>query len=138
MTNIYLYLGIFLGLIFIVIILYLILKKEGKDTDPVISRSKDMIIIINQRIHTFYSEIQQKDKKVNELVMKQEKNHSSEKTEKISQLNTEIQELIADIEDLNEFKNYIEEKIKKPKRIDIDELQEYLTHVADRIKFRYT
>ncbi len=138
MTNIYLYLGIFLGLIFIGIILYLILKKQGKDTHPVISRSKDMIIIINQRINTVYREIQQKDKKVNELVMKQEKTQSSEKTEKVSQLNTEIQELIADIEDLNEFKNNIEEKIKKPKRINIDELQEYLTYVADRIKFRYT
>ena len=143
-----LYLGIgvpvFLAVIFLII--YLAQKRRKKVKSPILERADDTIVIVTQRIHTMNQRIKKLDEDVTKLVIVKEKDDTSLIDEtidmkniqiKIDQSKKEIDELIADIKDLRDYKTEIENVIKRKEETSLEELEKLLDAVKEKLQYRF-
>ena len=143
-----LYIGIgvpvFLAVIFLII--YLTQKRRKKVKNPILERADDTIVIVTQRIHTMNKRIKNLDEDVTKLVIDKEKNDTSLIDEtidveniqiKIDQNKKEIEELIADIKDLRDYKTAIEDVIKRKEENNLEELEKLLDAVKEKLQYRF-
>ncbi|MHA1482077.1 MAG: hypothetical protein ACTSUP_08285 [Candidatus Heimdallarchaeaceae archaeon] len=143
-----LYIGIgvpvFLAVIFLII--YLTQKRRKKVKNPILERADDTIVIVTQRIHTMNKRIKNLDEDVTKLVIDKEKNDTSLIDEtidveniqiKIDQNKKEIEELIADIKDLRDYKTEIEDVIKRKEENNLEELEKLLDAVKEKLQYRF-
>ncbi|MCK4973089.1 MAG: hypothetical protein KAS52_07185 [Candidatus Heimdallarchaeota archaeon] len=143
-----LYLGIgvpvFLAVIFLII--YLAQKRRKKVKSPILERADDTIVIVTQRIHTMNQRIKKLDEDVTKLVIVKEKDDTSLIDETIDMKNIqinidqskkEIDELIADIKDLRDYKTEIENVIKRKEETSLEELEKLLDAVKEKLQYRF-
>ena len=143
-----LYLGIgvpvFLAVIFLII--YLSQKRRKKVKSPLLERADDTIVIVTQRIHTMNQRIKKLDEDVTKLVIVKEKNDTSLIDEtidveniqnKINQSKKEIEELIADIKDPRDYKTEIEDVIRRKEENSLEELENLLDAVKEKLQYRF-
>lgn len=143
-----LYIGIgvpvFLAIIFLII--YLAQKRRKKVKSPILERADDTIVIVTQRIHSMNQRIKKLDEGITKLVIVKEKNDTSIIDEnidienvqiKIDQDKKEIEELIADIKDLRDYKTEIEEVIKRKEENRLEELEKLLDAVKEKLQYRF-
>ncbi len=143
-----LYIGIgvpvFLAVIFLII--YLTQKRRKKVKNPILERADDTIVIVTQRIHTMNQRIKKLDEDVTKLVIVKEKDDTSLIDEtidmkniqiKIDQSKKEIDELIADIKDLRDYKTEIENVIKRKEETSLEELEKLLDAVKEKLQYRF-
>lgn len=146
--NVALYIGIgvpvFLAVIFLII--YLAQKRRKKVKSPILERANDTIVIVTQRIHTMNQRIKKLDENVTKLVIAKEKNDTSLIDEtidmeniqiKIDQSKKEIDELIADIKDLRDYKTEIEDVIERKEENSLEELEKLLDAVKEKLQYRF-
>ena len=143
-----LYIGIgvpvFLAIIFLII--YLAQKRRKKVKSPILERADDTIVIVTQRIHSMNQRIKKLDEGITKLVIVKEKNDTSIIDEnidieniqiKIDQDKKEIEELIADIKDLRDYKTEIEEVIERKEENRLEELEKLLDAVKEKLQYRF-
>lgn len=143
-----LYIGIgvpvFLAVIFLII--YFVQKRRKKIKSPILERADDTIVIVTQRIHSMNHRIKKLDENVTKLVITKEKNDPSLSDEtigmeniqiKINQDKKEIEELIADIKDLRDYKIEIEDVIKRKEENSMEELEKLLDAVKEKLQYRF-
>ena len=142
----YISLGVVAGLAIIAIIVYFVLKRSKKVKDPILIRAEDTIVIITQRIHTMNRRIKNLDEAVTKLVIAQEKEDPSlvdDVTDmetiqaKIDQNKKEINEQIADIQDLKDYKTEIEDFIRSKEEKNMEELEKILDGVKEKLQYRF-
>lgn len=145
-----LYVGIGVGVpVFLVVIflsIYFIQKKRKKAKSPILERADDTIVIVTQRIHTMNQRIKKLDVGVTKLVIAKEKNDPSLIDEtinmeniqiKIDQNRKEIEELIADMKDLRDYKTEIEDIMKRKEENSLEELEKLLDAVKEKLQYRF-
>ncbi len=145
-TALYVGIGVAVFLAGIFLIIYFSLKRRKKAKSPILERANDTIVIVTQRIHTMNQRIKKLDESVTKLVIAKEKNDSSLIDEtidmeniqtKIDQNKKEIEELIADIKDLRDFKTEIEDVIKIKEENSLEELEKLLDAVKEKLQYRF-
>ncbi|OLS32149.1 MAG: hypothetical protein HeimAB125_11800 [Candidatus Heimdallarchaeota archaeon AB_125] len=145
--GLYIGLGVGLGSLFIIIIVIFVLRGKKKETNPLISRSKDVIVIINQRILSMNSRIQTFDSEITKLVAAKEKEDMSllDQTIELSDIpqeieskKKEIKDYIADIRDLEDYKKEIEEIMSKKDENKWDEVESLLEQTKEKMRYRFT
>ncbi len=145
-TALYVGIGVAIFLAGSFLIIYFSLKRRKKARNPIFERANDTIVIVTQRIHTMNQRIEKLDSGVTKLVIAKEKNDSSLIDEtidmgsiqtKIDQNKKEVEELIADIKDLRDYKTEIEEIIKRKEENDLEELEKLLDAVKEKLQYRF-
>jgi chromosome segregation ATPase len=138
--------GVAVFLVVIFLVIYFSLKRRKKAKSPILERANDTIVIVTQRIHTMNQRIKKLDENVTKLVIAKEKNDSSLIDEtidmeniqtKINQNKKEIEELIADIKDLRDYKTEIEDIIKIKDETRLEELEKLLDAVKEKLQYRF-
>ncbi len=145
-----LYLGLGIGvpvfLLVIFLIIYFTQKRRKKAKSPILKRADDTIVIVTQRIHTMNQRIKKLDEGVTKLVIAKEKNGPSlidENIEmgnvqtKIDQNKKEIEDFIADIKDLRDYRTEIENIIKRKEENSLEELEKLLGAVKEKLQYRF-
>jgi len=139
-------LGVGFGCLLILVVVIILLKNKKKEKNPLISRSKDTIVIINQRILSINSRIQKFDEEITKLVTAKEEGDISLLDNSISINNipheietkkTAINGYIADIKDLEDYKREIEEILLKKDENKWDELESLLSQTKEKMKYRF-
>ncbi|MBY8999510.1 MAG: hypothetical protein KGD64_01215 [Candidatus Heimdallarchaeota archaeon] len=143
-----LYIGIgvtvFLGGVSLIV--YFSLKKRKKTKNPVLERAEDTIVILTQRIHKMDKRIKVFDEDVTKLVIAKEKEGSTLTEQdinlediqtKIENNKKEINDLIADIKDLRNYKTEIENLSKSKKHTGGEELEKLLDVVKEKLQYRF-
>ena len=145
--GLYIGLGVGLGSLFVIVIVFFILKSKKKDINPLISRSEDVIVMINQRILSMNSRIQALDKEITKLVAAKEKEDLSlldfgidlsDIPQEIESKKKEINEYIADIKDLEDYKKEIEAIMNRKEETNWVELETLLDKTKEKMKYRFT
>lgn len=143
----YVGIGVPVFLTVIIIIIYFIQKRRKKVKSPIFKRADDTIVIITQRIHTMNQRIKKLDESITKLVIAKEKNDPSLIDEtinieniqtKINQNKKKIEELIADIKDIRDYKTEIEDIIKRKEGNSLEELENLLDAVKEKLQYRFT
>ena len=138
--------GVAVFLVGIFLIIYFSLKRRKKTRSPILERANDTIVIVTQRIHTMNQRIKKLDEGVTKLVIAKEKNDPSLIDEtinmeniqiKIDQNKKEIEELIADIKDLSDYKTEIEDIIEIKDENRLEELEKLLDAVKEKLQYRF-
>jgi len=146
-SGLYIGLGVGLGSLFIIVIVIFVLRGKKKQTNPLISRSKDVIVIINQRILSMNSRIQMFDSEITKLVAAKEKEdislldqtiELSDIPQEIESKKKEIKDYIADIRDLEDYKKEIEEIMSKKDENKWDEVESLLEQTKEKMRYRFT
>jgi hypothetical protein len=146
-STFYIVLGVCLGCLFIGIIVFFRLRSKKKGVNPLVSRSNDVIVMINQRILSMNSRIQKFDNEITQLVAAKEKEdvslldinvELSNIPQEIESRKNEINVYIADIKDLEEYKNEIQEIIAKKDENKWDELESLLEQTKEKMRYRFT
>ena len=146
-SGLYIGLGVGLGSLFIIIVVIFVLRGKKKETNPLISRSKDVIVIINQRILSMNSRIQMFDSEITKLVAAKEKEdislldqtiELSDIPQEIESKKKEIKDYIADIRDLEDYKKEIEEIMSKKDENKWDEVESLLEQTKEKMRYRFT
>jgi len=140
-------LGVGFGCLLILVFVIILLKKnKKKEKNPLISRSKDTIVMINQRILSINFRIQKFDEKITKLVAAKEEGNISlldnsisfdDIPHEIEAKKTAINEYIADIKDLEDYKREIEEILLKKDENKWDELESLLSQTKEKMKYRF-
>ncbi|MCE7747126.1 MAG: hypothetical protein GPJ51_01930 [Candidatus Heimdallarchaeota archaeon] len=139
-------LGVGFGCLLILVIVVILLKSKKKEKNPLISRSKDTIVMINQRILSINSRIQKFDEEITKLVAAKEEGHISLSDNSISfddiphEIETKkisINGYIADIKDLEDYKREIEEILLKKDENKWNELEALLSQTKEKMKYRF-
>ncbi len=142
----YIGIGVPVILVLIFLIIYFSLKRRKKTKSPILERADDTIVIVTQRIHTMNQRIKKLDEDVTKLVIVKEKNDTSLIDEtidmeniqiKIDQSKKEIEELIADIKDLRDYKTEIEVVIKRKEENGLEKLEKLLDTVKEKLQYRF-
>lgn len=147
--SLWLYVGIGLGLFFLVLTvsLFLVFKKKKRISHPLEIRARDMGVMIAQRIFSMNKRIQILDDEVTKFLMVKEKQDFNilEKEYSLDELQTKIDEkkeeiriLIGDIQDLENYKNEISNKMKQKDENWEKEVEELLDFVKEKMKYRFT
>lgn len=140
-------LGVGTPLLVLVIFLIIVLKRRKKDQHPVQVRAEEMMVMITQRIHSLNRRIQASDTEVTELLHAQEKKDLAltkieisleEIPEKVKVLKTEIEESIADIKDLKDYREEIKVLIKVKGEKDWEEIEKLLDFAREKMQYRFT
>ena len=127
--------------------LYFILRKGKEQKHPLIIRAKEMTVMIKQRIHSLNSRIQKLDTDVTALMLAKEKEDTTLTSivislenipQKIDEYKEEIRVAIADIEDLREYKNEIEQITRNKKEIQWEKLENLLDLAKEKLRYRFT
>ncbi|MHA1219730.1 MAG: hypothetical protein ACTSSN_01460 [Candidatus Heimdallarchaeaceae archaeon] len=139
-------LGVGFGCLFILVIVIISIKSKKKEKNPLIFRSKDTIVMINQRILSINSRIQKFDEKITKLVAAKEEGNISlldnsisfdDIPHEIETKKTAINEYIADIKDLEDYKREIEETLLKKDENKWNELESLLSQTKEKMKYRF-
>jgi len=139
-------LGVGFGCLLILVFVIILLKKKKKEKNPLISRSKDTIVMINQRILSINSRIQKFDDEITKLVASKEEENISlfdnsisfyDIPHEIETKKTAINGYIADIKDLEDYKREIEEILLKKDENKWDELESLLSQTKEKMKYRF-
>lgn len=139
-------LGVGFGCLLILVVVIILLKNKKKEKNPLISRSKDTIVIINQRILSINSRIQKFDEEITKLVTAKEEGDISlldnsisinDIPHEIETKKTAINGYIADIKDLEDYKREIEEILLKKDENKWDELESLLSQTKEKMKYRF-
>lgn len=148
MSNaLYIGLGVGLGVAAIAAIIFFSIKRKKKDKNPLVVRAENMVVMVNQRILSLNSRITNLDSEITELLIAKENEDSSMLKDDMSLENipevidknrTEIDTYIADIKDLQEYKNEIESFLKIKGEKDWKKLEELLEFVKEKFQYRYT
>lgn len=145
-TALYVGIGVAIFLVGSFLVIYFSLKRRKKARNPVLERANDTIVIVTQRIHTMNQRIEKLDKVVTKLVIAKEKNDPSLIDEnidmggiqtKIDQNKKEVEELIADMKDLRDYKIEIEEIIKRKEENSLEKLEKLLDAVKEKLQYRF-
>lgn len=140
-------LGVGIPLLVLIIVFIFFLRKQKKDLHPLQIRAKEMMVMITQRIHTLNRGIQQKDNEVSKLLLAQEREDPSianldisldEIPAKIESLKSNISESMADIKDLQEYKEEIDRLIKTKGEKDWEKIEEFLDFAREKMQYRFT
>ncbi|NPD88052.1 MAG: hypothetical protein HGN29_04985 [Asgard group archaeon] len=140
-------LGVGIPLLLIVIFLIIVLKRRKKDQHPLQVRAEEMMVMITQRIHTLNKRIQRSDIEITELLLAQEREDPSiTKIEialdkipnKIESLKAEIEESIADIKDLKEYREEIKLLIRAKGEKNWEKIEELLDFAREKMQYRFT
>jgi hypothetical protein len=140
-------LGVGIPLLFLIIFLIFYLKKRKKDQHPIQIRAKEMMVMITQRIHTLNRKIQEKDNDISKLLLAQEKGDPSivklnislyEIPERIESIKQNINESMADIKDLKEYRDEIDKLISIKGEKDWEKIEEFLDFARDKMQYRFT
>ena len=145
--SVWLYVGIGVPVFLLIIgvAIYIIINKKKKSENPLLIRAKDTMVILTQRMHSMDKRIKKLDEEVTKLVIAQEKGDPSLSGLKISvdniptkieQNKKEINEYIADIKDLKDYKREIEIIIKEKEK-NWEELEKLLDTVKEKIQYRF-
>ncbi|MHA1201985.1 MAG: hypothetical protein ACTSQ4_05635 [Candidatus Heimdallarchaeaceae archaeon] len=135
---------VFLAVIFLII--YFTQKRRKKAKNPILKRADDTIVILTQRIHTMNQRIKKLDEGVTKLVIAKEKDDPSlidetidiENIEiKIDQNKKGIEEIIADMKDLRDYRTEIESIIKRKEENSLEELEKLLDTVKEKLQYRF-
>lgn len=135
---------VFLAVIFLII--YFTQKRRKKVKNPILKRADDTIVILTQRIHTMNQRIKKLDEGVTKLVIAKEKDDPSLIDEtidienikiKIDQNKKGIEELIADMKDLRDYRTEIESIIKRKEENSLEELEKLLDAVKEKLQYRF-
>lgn len=143
-----LYVGIGVPLLVIVIslLVYFSLKQRKKTKNPIIERAEDTMVILTQRIHNMDKRITKLDEDVTKLVIAEEKNESIPTDQqidvediqtKIEGNKKEINDLIADIKDLRDYKTEIKNLRKSKEQSNWEELEKLLDAVKEKLQYRF-
>ncbi len=139
-------LGVGFGCLLILVIVIILLKSKKKEKNPLISRSKDTIVMINQRILSMNSRIQEFDEEITKLVAAKEEGNISlldnsiafeDIPNEIETKKTAIKGYIADIKDLEDYKREIEEILLKKDENKWDEVETLLSQTKEKMKYRF-
>jgi hypothetical protein len=139
-------LGVGFGCLLILVIVIILLKKKKKEKNPLISRSKDTTVMINQRILSINSRIQKFDEEITKLVAAKEEGNISlldkgisfdDIPHEIETQKTAINGYIADIKDLEDYKREIEEILLKKDENKWDKLESLLSQTKEKMKYRF-
>ncbi|MCG3221626.1 MAG: hypothetical protein H7641_09635 [Candidatus Heimdallarchaeota archaeon] len=140
-------LGVGIPLLLIVFFFIIILKKRKKDLHPLQVRAEEMMVMITQRIHALNRRTQKSDVEVTELLLAQEREDPSvtkieialeEIPNKIESLKAEIEESIADIKDLKEYRDEIKLLINVKGDKDWEKIEEFLDFAREKMQYRFT
>ncbi len=144
--GLYIGLGVGFGGLLIIVIVIILLKSKRKEKNPLISRSKDTIVMINQRILSMNSRIQKFDEEITKLVAVKEEGDISlldnsisfdDIPHEIETNKTAINGYIADIKNLEDYKKEIEEILLKKDENEWDELESLLSQTKEKMKYRF-
>ena len=145
-VELYIGLGVGLGCLLILVIVIILLKSKKKEKNPLISRSKDTIVMINQRVLSMNSRIQKFDEEITKLVAAKEEGNTSlldnsiafeDIPNEIETKKTAIKGYIADIKDLEDYKREIEEILLKKDENKWDEIETLLSQTKEKMKYRF-
>jgi chromosome segregation ATPase len=147
-TGLYIGIGIGGGSLIISLVFLIVLRKRKTEKNPLLVRSKEMMVMLTQRIHSLNSRIQKLDSEVTELLIVQEKQDLS-LTKIVTTLEIvpqtiethkhQIKEFLADIEDLKEYRDEIDQLISENKKEkDWNKIEEILDLAKDKMKYRFT
>lgn len=140
-------LGVGIPILFLVIVFIFFLKKRKKDLHPIQIRAKEMMVMITQRIHSLNRRIQESDDEVSKLLLAQEKEDPSiinleisleEIPAKIELLKNNINESIADIKDLKEYRDEISQLTNTKGEKDWKKIEELLNFAREKMQYRFT
>ena len=147
MSNVlYIILGTVFGVLVVLLVIFLYFKKKSQVKDPSINRAEEMMIMINQRILSLNSRIEKLDKEITTLLASKENKDSTfidigvsleEIPNKIEDNKSKINEYIADINDLQDYKLEIEAIIVAKGDRDLKKLTELLDLVKEKFQYRY-
>ncbi len=142
----YIILGVGIGILVIIAVILILTRKRKKEKNPLISRAENMTVMINQRIFSLNSKIAKLDYNITALLATKEngdltsletKISLEDIPEKIEKIKSEVNSYIADIKDLQEYKEEIEIFLKDENEKDWKELEELLNHVKEKFQYRY-
>ena len=145
-VELYIGLGVGFGCLLILVIVIILLKSKKKEKNPLISRSKDTIVMINQRVLSMNSRIQKFDEEITKLVAAKEEGSISlfdnsiefeDIPNEIETKKTAIKGYIADIKDLEDYKREIEEILLKKDENKWDEIEILLSQTKEKMKYRF-
>ena len=145
-TIYYIILGVGIGVVGIVATIIYLTKHKKKVQNPLISRSENMVVMINQKILSINSRIEKLDREITALLASKEKGELSllEKEitldkipEKIDKNKEEINTYIADIKDLRDYKDEIESILRVKGDKDWKKLEELLDFIKEKFQYRY-
>ena len=147
--NLGLQIGLGVGILLLLIVFFfiIILKKRKKDLHPLQVRAEEMMVMITQRIHALNRRTQKSDVEVTELLLAQEREDPSvtkieialeEIPNKIESLKAEIEESIADIKDLKEYRDEIKSLINVKGEKDWEKIEEFLDFAREKMQYRFT
>jgi hypothetical protein len=141
-------LGVGIPLLFLIIFfLIFFLRKRRKDQHPIQIRAKEMMVMITQRIHTLNRIIQKNDNDISKLLLAQEKEDPSiiklnipldEIPERIESIKQNINESMADIKDLKEYRDEIDKLISIKGEKDWEKIEEFLDFAREKMQYRFT
>ncbi|MCG3215918.1 MAG: hypothetical protein KAS63_04350 [Candidatus Heimdallarchaeota archaeon] len=130
-----------------ILMIYFRLKKRKKEEHPLAVRTREMIVMINQRIHSLNNRIKKLDSEITELMIVMEKNDLSFTTlqitlenipTKIDENKEEIRISISDIEDLRDYQSELEQKIKEKEENKWESIEKLLDFAKEKMRYRYT
>ena len=146
-NTLYIGLGVGFGILIIIIIVFFTLKRKKEIKNPLTLRAENMIVMINQRIHSINSRINALDKEITTLLAAKENEDTSLLKDEmnletiptiVEKKKTEINTYIADIKDLQEYKEEIDSFLKIKDEKDWKKLEEQLEFVKEKFQYRYT
>ncbi len=106
-----------------------------------------MMVMITQRIHTLNRGIEEKDNEVSKMLLAQEKEDPSiaqldisldEIPAKIESMKSTISESMADIKDLQEYREEIKRLINVKGEKDWEKIEEFLDFAREKMQYRFT
>lgn len=142
----YIILGVGIGILVIIAVILILTRKRKKEKSPLISRAENMTVMINQRIFALNSKIAKLDNNITalhvakengDLTLMETKISLEDIPENIEKIKSEVNSYIADIKDLQEYKEEIEIFLKDENEKDWKELEELLNHVKEKFQYRY-
>ena len=145
-SGLYIGLGVGSGILVILVGIFFSLKGKKKEKNPLVPRSKDTIVMINQRILSMNSRIQKYDEEITKLLAVKEQKNIPLLDENISlddvphiieTKKAEVTNLIADIKDLEDYKKEIKELLKQKDEKKWSELETLLEKTKEKMRLRY-
>jgi len=145
MVNILIVVSITIVTLAIIIVVYLILYKRKKGVDPLLARIEGLIVILNQRIHNTLLKTSNLDREVTALFHKKEaliekenEGYDSETIDKeINAKKTEIEKLIARVEEMKEYKEELEQILKERKIESEEKITKLVDQISEKIRYYY-
>ena len=145
-NTLYIILGVGIGAIAIAAIILILVRRKKKVRNPLVTRAENMGVMINQRIVSLNSRIAKLDEEITTLLAAKEQEDLSvlrtkisleEIPAKIENNRSEINSFIADIKDLQDYKEEIEKLLNFKGEKDWKKLEDLLEHVKEKFQYRY-